>query len=860
MSLKIAICSVIRNAAQQLDVWFRYHQALGVTDFYIIHNPPSLDTTGDIIDQYATYKETRTGDFIKRAWLTELLNKAVGEDGCDICFLIDADEFLNCPTSIVDSLKLYIHTGNNIAYRMPGYVVVPESPSCAWWQASLCDPSNMHWSKSCFVYGEKTQAITFNSNTSPRLLHADQTGVFYEPSDEQNIEFPLIDSSSAAISFCHVNLLGMPALRQKIYDFLETPDKAIEVMVRYGDGILNPTAISSRTFSEADKIYFASEVADDDVMNALYNDLVYSSIVRSTGLIETVRNGVSALLLAPDVHNAIFEDAKSEALTSWGINPSSVPTPRAQITSALRFNLDTNLSLGSSSTTTREIKSSTGTSVFLPAATTTIAGLFSASDKTHLNGLVSASPETLSLSSTGSGTSLLNSTTNPNLSTKSLSVGTGLDISSTSTDITLTNSSPASDIALTNSGTGGETLLNSSTNPSFSTKALTMGTGMSSSSTATDITLTNSSPASSIALTNSSVGGTSLLNAATNPAFSTKGLQVAGTALAISNNTTDITLTSTALPTTGGTMSGEIAMGNQDITGASLIDAKKHYVRNGATTGHMITSCAGSANIPFVLPVAQGSASTFLQNDGFGALTWASVAGGGAPLKGVRFFSGVAANLIYTPTVGTTRALVYAQGGGGAGAGAVGSSNNGYGGGGNAGGTAVGYFVIDDTKTGFYTNGAGGAANTAGAGNVGSSTSFLFPSSGTPNGTITGLGGAGGLTKGGTNDDRFAMASSSVSTGTISTLSAVLLSGYVLGGARGGYGFSTAGDTMISGVGANSMFGVGGAEVYVNNANQSTAGNAGSGSGSGGSGGVHSNGTNSAGGAGARGCVLILEY
>ena len=88
----------------------------------------------------------------------------------------------------------------------------------------------------------------------------------------------------------------------------------------------------------------------------------------------------------------------------------------------------------------------------------------------------------------------------------------------------------------------------------------------------------------------------------------------------------------------------------------------------------------------------------------------------------------------------------------------------------------------------------------------------------------------------------------------------MLLAGYTIAGPRGGYGFSTAGDTAISGIGGNSAFGVGGQEQYINNLNGTGAGNAGVGNGSGGGGAISTAGGTAAGGNGRLGCILIYEY
>ena len=93
-----------------------------------------------------------------------------------------------------------------------------------------------------------------------------------------------------------------------------------------------------------------------------------------------------------------------------------------------------------------------------------------------------------SLSSAGSGTSLVSTGTGPIFLTKGIVNGSGIGLSVSTTDITLSNSSPASGITLTNSGTG-SSLLNSTTNPSFTTKGIIAGSGIGLSATANDITI-----------------------------------------------------------------------------------------------------------------------------------------------------------------------------------------------------------------------------------------------------------------------------------------------------------------------------------------------------------------------------------
>lgn len=70
---------------------------------------------------------------------------------------------------------------------------------------------------------------------------------------------------------------------------------------------------------------------------------------------------------------------------------------------------------------------------------------------------------------------------------------------------------------------------------------------------------------------------------------------------------------------------------------------------NGSTSGYSkFTSAATSANIDYVLPAAQGAASTVLTNDGAGNLTWALPGGGGSQ------FGNITVGIVTDNTISTT--------------------------------------------------------------------------------------------------------------------------------------------------------------------------------------------------------------
>jgi hypothetical protein len=242
-----------------------------------------------------------------------------------------------------------------------------------------------------------------------------------------------------------------------------------------------------------------------------------------------------------------------------------------------------------------------------------------------------------------------------------------------------------------------------------------------------------------------------------------------------------------------------------------------------------------------------------LQNNGSGALSWAAVAGGGGPIAIRRF----TASGTYTPTAGTTRALVHVTGGGGSGGGVSTGANNAASAGGSGGGTCVALVSIDSTKTGTITIG-GGASGGTGTGARGDSSTFLFPSTGTPNATVVGEGGYGGSNDTSSADENFSQPNTNDAGGSSS--GALLLGGYEVEGSRGQYGISILADLCLSGAGGRSMWAEGGRPVLQNNANGRTNGNSGS-AGSGGSGAVQTNNSQTGtGGSGGDGVVVIYEF
>jgi len=140
----------------------------------------------------------------------------------------------------------------------------------------------------------------------------------------------------------------------------------------------------------------------------------------------------------------------------------------------------------------------------------------------------------------------------------------------------------------------------------------------------------------------------------------------------------------------------------------------------------------GGSTTALTLPTSNASASEFLQNDGAGALSWASAAAG---LSGVHN----ASSGVYAVPAGVTKLLVIITGGGGGG-GPGSASNEGTGGG--AAGTVIALItgVASDTR---ITIAVGGVS---GGGTVGGDSTFTHTSGSGSFDTITAPGGIAGVT------------------------------------------------------------------------------------------------------------------
>jgi hypothetical protein len=150
----------------------------------------------------------------------------------------------------------------------------------------------------------------------------------------------------------------------------------------------------------------------------------------------------------------------------------------------------------------------------------------------------------------------------------------------------------------------------------------------------------------------------------------------------------------------------------------------------------------GGSTTALTLPTSNASANEFLQNNGAGALSWASASAG---------FSDVHSDIthgseVYTVPTGITKLLVIITGGGGSGSSGISATANG--GGGCSAGTVMARVTVVPTDTITIAVGAGGA-NTANVtntvGNVGGDSTFTHTSGTGSFDTITAPGGRAGV-------------------------------------------------------------------------------------------------------------------
>jgi len=145
----------------------------------------------------------------------------------------------------------------------------------------------------------------------------------------------------------------------------------------------------------------------------------------------------------------------------------------------------------------------------------------------------------------------------------------------------------------------------------------------------------------------------------------------------------------------------------------------------------------GGALTALTLPTSNASASEFLQNDGAGALSWASAAAGFSDA-----YSTVITSATYTVPAGITKLLVFITGGGGGGGGGQNAVKHGSGGGSAA--TVIARVTVVPLDTITIAVGAAGAGGGTAANGVDGSDSTFTHATGSGSGSMSTITAPGG--------------------------------------------------------------------------------------------------------------------
>ena len=244
------------------------------------------------------------------------------------------------------------------------------------------------------------------------------------------------------------------------------------------------------------------------------DDVVFNKVTASDGL-DVVTGDTSVVNFKPESQGSSGNFLKSDGVGGvyWGSssNPSSGIVYNGTLPSVIGSHVKLNIIDGTTVNESKLVESTTNLNMgglnITNAGTISAIGLNLNSTKiTNLlnpidlqdgatKDYVDTSTESITITSVGTGSSILSSTTNPNFSTKSLSIATrttGLSLVSTGTDIILENTAPSTLITLTSSG--GESLVGSGINPLLTIKGLTAGSNLSIVSGVNSLTLNTLTP------------------------------------------------------------------------------------------------------------------------------------------------------------------------------------------------------------------------------------------------------------------------------------------------------------------------------------------------------------------------------
>lgn len=401
---------------------------------------------------------------------------------------------------------------------------------------------------------------------------------------------------------------------------------------------------------------------------------------------------------------------------------------------------------------------------------------------------------------------------------------------------------------------------------------------------------------------NSSQNISQLSNLTSNGIVTTSGgngtLTVMTTPLSISNGGTGVTSLTAYMPVAGGTTSTGAL---QSVAAGSASGQALTYQGASSLPTFSALNLSGTSVVTGTLPITNGGTGASTKAAAFNNLSPMTTEGdiiyGGASGTGTRLSAGtngqiltlasgvpswvdatggtgslvavrqITSGVTYTPTSGTTKILIQMVGGGGGGGGA--DVLYGVGAGGGAGGFAQKYITGISSLTSYtIAIGSGGSGGAAGSvGSAGTATTFQTNATAVPaSTTFTANGGAGG-TGDVNNSKKVARIGGAGGTSVSNTASKADV---FYSGNAGGYSISRDNtEYNISGFGASTLFGSGGASLIAchacgssaaDNTTTDVAGNAATGKGAGGGGAYAGTSTGASGGSGSGGMIIIFEY
>jgi hypothetical protein len=292
--------------------------------------------------------------------------------------------------------------------------------------------------------------------------------------------------------------------------------------------------------------------------------------------------------------------------TNAGVFAAADKTKLDGIAAGAQVNVATNLSY-TSAASTGTVNSSTGTNATIPAATTSIAGLLTSTDKTKLDGIATGA-----------------TANNGTVTSVAASAGTGISVTgspiTSSGTLTITNTAPhiATNLSVTNGTTAGPTINSSTgTNVTFPTASATISGAVT----------TGAQTWAGVKTFNSTITGSISGNAGTATTLAT-ARTINGTSFNGSANITTANWgTARTLSFTGD------ATGSSSVNGSDNVATALTLVNSGVTAGSY-----GSATLVPVLTVdAKGrvtAASTATISTGAAAQTAGSTTGGALAYNG----------------------------------------------------------------------------------------------------------------------------------------------------------------------------------------------------------------------------------